>query len=88
LTFTRLHGVITQKIELLPSPRRYSGGWAMASWKICLHFSLFRGWLSGFWTINFYGVRLLASRPTPKLDDQDIPLRLDPTPWPVRGPYQ
>jgi hypothetical protein len=27
---------------------------------------------------------LLASRPTPNLQDQGIPLRLAPTPWPVR----
>jgi hypothetical protein len=33
---------------------------------------------------NFYGVRLLASRPTPNLGDQSIPLCLAPTPWPVR----
>jgi hypothetical protein len=39
---------------------------------------------------TFYGVRLLASRPTPNLEDQGIPLRLAPTPWPVRHgcPYQ
>jgi hypothetical protein len=29
---------------------------------------------------SFYGVRLLVSRPTPNLEDQDIPLRLAPTP--------
>jgi hypothetical protein len=29
---------------------------------------------------SIYGVTLLASRPTPKLGDQDIPLRLAPTP--------
>jgi hypothetical protein len=29
---------------------------------------------------SFYGVRLLASRPTPNLEDQSIPLRLAPTP--------
>jgi hypothetical protein len=29
---------------------------------------------------NFYGVRLSASRPTPNLEDQGIPLRLAPTP--------
>jgi hypothetical protein len=29
---------------------------------------------------SFYGVRSLASRPTPNLDDQGIPLRLAPTP--------
>jgi hypothetical protein len=29
---------------------------------------------------SFYCVRLLVSRPTPNLEDQDIPLRLAPTP--------
>jgi hypothetical protein len=29
---------------------------------------------------SFYSVRLLASRPTPNLEDQGIPLRLAPTP--------
>jgi hypothetical protein len=29
---------------------------------------------------SFYGVRLLASRPTPKLENQGIPLLLAPTP--------
>jgi hypothetical protein len=29
---------------------------------------------------SFYGVRFLVSRPTPNLEDQDIPLRLAPTP--------
>jgi hypothetical protein len=29
---------------------------------------------------SFYGVRLLASRPTPNLEDQGIPLRLTPAP--------
>jgi hypothetical protein len=29
---------------------------------------------------SFYGVRLLASRPTPNLEDQGIPLRQAPTP--------
>jgi hypothetical protein len=29
---------------------------------------------------SFYGVRLLASRPTPRLEDQGIPLHLAPTP--------
>jgi hypothetical protein len=35
-------------------------------------------------------VRLLVSRTTPNLEDQDIPLRLAPTPWPVQHgcPYQ
>jgi hypothetical protein len=33
---------------------------------------------------------LLVSRPTTNLEDQDIPLRLAPTRWPVRHgcPYQ
>jgi hypothetical protein len=29
---------------------------------------------------SFYGARLLASRPTPKLEAQGIPIRLAPTP--------
>jgi hypothetical protein len=29
---------------------------------------------------SFYGVRMLVSRPTPNLEDQDIPLLLAPTP--------
>jgi hypothetical protein len=29
---------------------------------------------------SFNGVRLLASRPTPNLEDQGLPLRLAPTP--------
>jgi hypothetical protein len=29
---------------------------------------------------SFYSVRLLASPPTPNLEDQGIPLRLAPTP--------
>jgi hypothetical protein len=33
---------------------------------------------------RFYGVRLLASRATPNLENQNIPLCLTPTPWPVR----
>jgi hypothetical protein len=39
---------------------------------------------------SFYGVRLLASRRTPNLENQDISLRLAPTPWPVRHgcPYK
>jgi hypothetical protein len=39
---------------------------------------------------SFCGVRLLASRPNSNLEDQSIPLRLAPTPWPVRHgwPYQ
>jgi hypothetical protein len=32
---------------------------------------------------SFYGVRLLASRPTPNLEDQGIPLCLAPTPRPI-----
>jgi cytosine/uracil/thiamine/allantoin permease len=39
---------------------------------------------------SFYGVRLLTSLPTSNLADQDIPLRLAPTPWLVwhGWPYQ
>jgi hypothetical protein len=39
---------------------------------------------------SFYRARLLAPRPTLNLEDQGIPLRLAPTPWPVRHgwPYQ
>jgi hypothetical protein len=39
---------------------------------------------------SFYGMKLLVSRPTPNLEDQGIPLRLAPTPWPVQHgcPYQ
>jgi hypothetical protein len=39
---------------------------------------------------SFYGVRLLVSCPTPNLEDQGIPFRLAPTPWPVQHgcPYQ
>jgi hypothetical protein len=39
---------------------------------------------------SFYSVRLLVSRSAPNLEDQGIPLRLAPTPWPVRHgcPYQ
>jgi hypothetical protein len=33
---------------------------------------------------SFYGVRLLVSRPIPNLEDQGIPLRVAPTPCPVR----
>jgi hypothetical protein len=33
---------------------------------------------------SFYSMRLLVSLPTPNLEDQGIPLRLAPTPWPVR----
>jgi hypothetical protein len=33
---------------------------------------------------SFFGVRLLVSRPNPNLEDQGIPLRLAPTPWPAR----
>jgi hypothetical protein len=29
---------------------------------------------------SFFGMMLLASRPTPNLEDQGIPLRLAPTP--------
>jgi hypothetical protein len=31
---------------------------------------------------SFYGVKLLVSRPIPNLENQGIPLRLAPTPWP------
>jgi hypothetical protein len=31
-------------------------------------------------------MRLLVPRPTPNLEDQAIPLRLAPTPWPVLVP--
>jgi hypothetical protein len=65
--------------SFLPSP----SGWPLASWTICLHSSLFRGRLVSE-QFSSYGVRLLASRPTPNLEDQDIPLRLAPTPWPAR----
>jgi hypothetical protein len=43
--------------------------------------------LPHFWIseqFSFYGVRLSGSRPTPNLEDQCIPLRLAPTPRPVR----
>jgi hypothetical protein len=43
------------------------------------HSSLFQGSLVTE-QFSFYGMRLLASRPTPNLDDQGIPLRLAPTP--------
>jgi hypothetical protein len=33
---------------------------------------------------SFYGVRLLVSRPPPNLEDQGIPFRVAPTPWPVQ----
>jgi hypothetical protein len=33
-----------------------------------------------FEQFSFYGVRLLASRPTPNLEDRGIPLHLAPTP--------
>jgi hypothetical protein len=33
-----------------------------------------------FHSFSFYGVRLLASCPTPNLEDQGIPLHLAPTP--------
>jgi hypothetical protein len=64
----------------------------LASWTICLHFSLYPSEADYLLSeqFSFYGVRLLASRPIPKLEDQVIPLRLAPTPWPVRHgcPYQ
>jgi hypothetical protein len=57
--------------------RLYSPGWALAS-----------SW--GFVTIFFYGVGLLASRPTPNLEGQGIPFCLGHHPWPVwhGRPYQ
>jgi hypothetical protein len=76
---------------LLPSPRRYSLGWALAFWTICLHSSISsKADCVVSEQFSFYGVRLLASRPTPNMEDQGIPLRLAPTPWPVRHgwPYQ
>jgi hypothetical protein len=96
-------------LHFLPSPRRYSSGWALASWITCLHSSLFFINPPHPFTFilrraihpseadclvseqfSFYGARLLASRPTSNLEDQDIPLRLAPTRWPVRHgwPYQ
>jgi hypothetical protein len=81
---------------LLASPRRYSSGWTLASWTICLQSSLFfifpdfhsfHPFEVGYLVpeqFSFYGVRWLASRPTPNLDDQVIPLRLAPIPWSVR----
>jgi hypothetical protein len=71
-------------IVVLPSLRRYSSGWALTSWTICLHSSLFRGWLSGFWTILFLWCEVVSSRPTPNLENQGITLHLAHTPWPVR----
>jgi hypothetical protein len=68
--------------SFLPSPRRYSSGWALASWKICLHSSLFfinwvflsslsyifyfRGWLSSFWTISFLRCEVVSLTPNPQ----------------------
>jgi len=37
----------------------------------------------GFITIFFYGVGMLASHPTPHLEDQGIPFCLSHHPWPV-----
>jgi hypothetical protein len=54
----------------------------LASWTICLHSSEADYLVSE--QFSFYGVKLLGSRPTLNLKDQDIPLRLAPTPWPVR----
>jgi hypothetical protein len=102
--------------SILPSPRHYSSGWALASWTIRLHSSLLlicplhpftfilRRWSYTssnhlhlglpvsvqsihprltVWFLNslVFTVRSLASRPTPILEDQGIPLRLAPTPW-------
>jgi hypothetical protein len=72
--------------RILPSPRRYSSGWALTSWTVCLHTSLHPSEADHLVSEQFcfYGVRLLASRPTPNLEDQGVPLCLAPTPWPVR----
>jgi hypothetical protein len=118
--------VLVHIIDILPPPPRYSSLWALASWTICLHSSLFFifpphpftfilrrssctpfNHLSPFADVDFHSIRLskanclvseqfsfygvrLASRPTPSLEDQGIPLRLAPTPWPVwhGWPYQ
>jgi hypothetical protein len=74
-------------LSFLHSPRRYSSGWALASWTICLHSEADCLVSEQF---SFYGVRLLVTRPNPNLEDRGIPLRLAPTPWPVRHewPYQ
>jgi hypothetical protein len=52
-----------------------------------------QGWLSDYLVpeqFSFYGVKLLASRPSPNLEDQGIRLYLAPTSWPARHgcPYQ
>jgi hypothetical protein len=54
----------------------------------CRSVRLLLSWISE--QLNFYGVRLLASRPTPNREDQCIPLRLFSTPRPVQPgwPYQ
>jgi hypothetical protein len=73
--------------------------WALAFLRIARHSSPFNAAPLQFFTPKifpgclflriseqfiFYSVRLLASRPTPNLADQGIPLCLAPTPWPVR----
>jgi hypothetical protein len=45
----------------------------------CIYFILDADYLVSQ-QFNIYGVRLLASRPTPNLEDQGIPLHLAPTP--------
>jgi hypothetical protein len=69
-----LHSVIS----FLLSPRRYSSGWALASWAICLHSSPSEADYLVSAQFSFYGVRLLASLPTPNLEDQGVPICLAP----------
>jgi hypothetical protein len=67
--------------------------WALSFLRIIRHLPYCRSiwllvWISE--QLDFYGVRLFASRPTPNLVDQCIPLCLAPTPWLLRPgwPYQ
>jgi hypothetical protein len=55
--------------------RRYSSGWALASSTVCLHSSLHPSEADYVASeqFSFYGVRLLASRPTPNMEDQGRP---------------
>jgi hypothetical protein len=80
------HTRLTENFECdtqsLPSPRRYSSGWALTFWTICLH--SFEADSLVFAQFSFYGVTLLASRPTLNLEDKGIPLRLVSIPSPVR----
>jgi hypothetical protein len=48
-----------------------------SSYLPCIYFILEADYLVSQ-QFNFYGVRLLASRPTPNLEDQGIPLCLAP----------